>query len=57
MAIHQHAIGLVCASSPVGVTYVNYIWNMSQNGQITQLGTYQALSTRAFGEVVSSDQY
>jgi prepilin-type processing-associated H-X9-DG protein len=45
------------ASSPVGVTYVNYIWNMNQNGQVTQLGTYQALSTRAGGEVVSSDSY
>jgi prepilin-type N-terminal cleavage/methylation domain-containing protein/prepilin-type processing-associated H-X9-DG protein len=45
------------ASSPVGVTYVNYIWNMNQNGQVTQLGTYQALSTRAGGEVISSDQY
>jgi prepilin-type N-terminal cleavage/methylation domain-containing protein/prepilin-type processing-associated H-X9-DG protein len=45
------------ASLPVGVTYVNFIWNMNQNGQVTQLGTYQALSTRAGGEVVSSDQY
>jgi prepilin-type N-terminal cleavage/methylation domain-containing protein/prepilin-type processing-associated H-X9-DG protein len=45
------------ASAPVGVAYIQYIWYMNQNNQITRLGTYQALSTRTGGEVVSSDQY
>jgi prepilin-type N-terminal cleavage/methylation domain-containing protein/prepilin-type processing-associated H-X9-DG protein len=45
------------ASAPVGVAYISYIWYMNQNNQVTRLGTYQALSTRAFGEVISSDSY
>ncbi len=45
------------ASAPVGVIYMNYIWSMNQNGQITRLGTYQSLSTRAGGEVIGANQY
>jgi prepilin-type N-terminal cleavage/methylation domain-containing protein/prepilin-type processing-associated H-X9-DG protein len=45
------------ASLPVGVAYIKFIWYMNQNGQVTRLGVYQALSTRAGGEVIGSDQY
>jgi hypothetical protein len=36
------------------VTYANYIYTI---GPGAQLGVYQALSTRSFNEVVSSDSY
>jgi prepilin-type N-terminal cleavage/methylation domain-containing protein/prepilin-type processing-associated H-X9-DG protein len=39
---------------PFGVTYQNYIYTI---GPGTQIGVYQALSTRNFNEVVSSDSY
>ncbi len=42
------------ASYPVGVTYTNYIFSAAAG---TQFGVYQALSTRAGGEIISSDQY
>jgi prepilin-type processing-associated H-X9-DG protein len=44
------------ASLPVGVSYsyANYIFSAAQG---TQFGVYQALSTRAGGEVISADQY
>ena len=42
------------ASFPVGVTYTNYIFSAAQG---TQFGVYQALSTRAGGEIISADQY
>jgi len=38
----------------VGVTYTNYIFSAAQG---TQFGVYQALSTRAGGEIISADQY
>jgi prepilin-type N-terminal cleavage/methylation domain-containing protein/prepilin-type processing-associated H-X9-DG protein len=43
------------ASLPLGVTYTNYIFAVTPG--VTQFGIYQSLSTRANGEVVSSDQY
>ena len=42
------------ASLPVGVTYTNYIFSAATG---TQFGVYQALSTRAGGEIISADQY
>ena len=39
---------------PNGVTYANYSYTINAG---TQLGVYQQLSTRAFGEVISADQY
>jgi prepilin-type processing-associated H-X9-DG protein len=42
------------SSLPVGVTYTNYIFSAAPG---TQFGIYQALSTRAGGEVISADQY
>ncbi len=45
------------ASLPLGVTDTFYVYAMNQGGVKTQLGVYQALSTRAGGEVLSSDQY
>ena len=44
-------------SLPKGVTDTYYVYAMSQGGVQTQFGIYQALSTRAGGEVISSDQY
>jgi prepilin-type N-terminal cleavage/methylation domain-containing protein/prepilin-type processing-associated H-X9-DG protein len=43
-------------SYPVGVTYSSstYTYTIAQG---TQLGVYQALSTRGFGEVISADSY
>jgi len=46
--------GLDSSSLPVGVTYANYIYSAAPG---TQFGVYQALSTRAGGEVISADQY
>ncbi len=43
-------------SLPVGVVDNNYVYAMNQ-GAPTVEGIYQALSTRAGGEVISSDQY
>jgi prepilin-type N-terminal cleavage/methylation domain-containing protein/prepilin-type processing-associated H-X9-DG protein len=43
-------------SLPLGVTDTNYVYAMNQ-GVPTQFGIYQSLSTRAGGEVISSDQY
>jgi prepilin-type N-terminal cleavage/methylation domain-containing protein/prepilin-type processing-associated H-X9-DG protein len=47
-------------SAPAGVGYLTsgpnaYIWTTTTG--TTQFGTYQALSTRASGEVLSADQY
>jgi len=42
------------ASYPVGKTYANYIFSAAPG---TQFGVYQALFTRAGGEVISADQY
>ncbi len=42
-------------SLPLGVNYANYTFSVTPG--VTQFGVYQALSTRANGEVVSSDQY
>jgi prepilin-type N-terminal cleavage/methylation domain-containing protein/prepilin-type processing-associated H-X9-DG protein len=42
-------------SAPAGVTYTNFIMTVTPG--VTQFGVYQALSTRANGEVISSDQY
>ena len=42
-------------STPAGVNYANFIWTITP--LVTQFGVYQALSTRANGEVLSSDQY
>jgi prepilin-type N-terminal cleavage/methylation domain-containing protein/prepilin-type processing-associated H-X9-DG protein len=39
---------------PTGVTYANFIYTINPG---TQLGVYQALSTRGFGEVISADAY
>jgi prepilin-type processing-associated H-X9-DG protein len=39
---------------PFGVTYANYVYTI---GPGTQMGVFQALSTRNFNEVVSSDAY
>jgi prepilin-type N-terminal cleavage/methylation domain-containing protein/prepilin-type processing-associated H-X9-DG protein len=44
-------------SLPLGVTDNYYVYSMNQGGVVTRLGIFQALSTRAGGEVVSSDQY
>jgi prepilin-type N-terminal cleavage/methylation domain-containing protein/prepilin-type processing-associated H-X9-DG protein len=44
-------------SVPPGVTYTSFIFSTNQGGVTTQFGIYQALSTRANGEVISSDQY
>jgi prepilin-type N-terminal cleavage/methylation domain-containing protein/prepilin-type processing-associated H-X9-DG protein len=44
-------------SLPLGVTDTYYVYATNQGGVLTQFGIYQALSTRAGGEVVSSDQY
>ena len=46
--------GLDNSSLPVGVTYTNYIYSAAPG---TQFGVYQALSTRAGGEIISADQY
>jgi prepilin-type N-terminal cleavage/methylation domain-containing protein/prepilin-type processing-associated H-X9-DG protein len=46
--------GLYGTSLPLGVTYANYIYSVAPG---TQFGVYQALSTRAGGEVISSSQY
>ncbi len=43
-------------SLPLGVTDVNYAYATNQ-GVTTQFGVFQQLSTRAGGEVISSDQY
>ena len=43
------------ASLPLGVSYTNYVFTVTPG--VTQFGIYQALSTRANGEVVGSDQY
>ena len=40
---------------PAGVTYTSYTFQVTPG--TTQFGIYQALSTRANGEVVGSDQY
>ncbi|MGO9462842.1 MAG: DUF1559 domain-containing protein [Isosphaeraceae bacterium] len=47
--------GFYGVSLPLGVTYSNYIFSGTPG--VTQLGVYQALSTRAGGEVLSADQY
>ncbi len=39
---------------PLGVSYANYVYTINAG---TQLGVYQALSTRSFGEVISADAY
>jgi prepilin-type N-terminal cleavage/methylation domain-containing protein/prepilin-type processing-associated H-X9-DG protein len=39
---------------PVGVTWANFIYTITP---AAQLGVYQALSTRGFGEVISSDAF
>jgi prepilin-type N-terminal cleavage/methylation domain-containing protein/prepilin-type processing-associated H-X9-DG protein len=44
-------------SLPLGVADNYYVYATNQNGVKTQFGVYQALSTRAGGEVLSSDQY
>jgi prepilin-type N-terminal cleavage/methylation domain-containing protein/prepilin-type processing-associated H-X9-DG protein len=49
------AAGFYGVSLPVGVTYTNYIFSATPG--TTKQGIYQSLSTRAGGEVVSSDQY
>jgi prepilin-type processing-associated H-X9-DG protein len=49
------AAGFYGVSLPNGVTYANYIFSGTLG--VTQQGVYQSLSTRAGGEVVSSDQY
>ena len=41
------------ASLPVNVTFSNFIFTI--NGPAS--GVYQALATRAFGEVISSDSF
>ncbi len=41
-------------NTPLGVTYANYSYTINPG---TVLGVYQQLSTRAGGEVISSDQY
>lgn len=51
------APGFYGVSLPNGVTYAGYIFAANQGGVITQQGVYQSLSTRAGGEVLSSDQY
>ena len=43
------------SSAPAGVAYTNFIFTVTPG--VTQFGIYQALSTRANGEVISSDQY
>jgi prepilin-type processing-associated H-X9-DG protein len=45
------------ASLPLGVTDTFYVYAVNQGGVQTQFGVYQALSTRAGGEVLSADQY
>jgi len=47
--------GFYNVSAPAGVTYVNYTFAATPG--LTQPGVYQALSTRAGGEVISADQY
>jgi prepilin-type processing-associated H-X9-DG protein len=47
--------GFYGVSAPNGVTYGGYIFAGTPG--VTQLGVYQQLSTRAGGEVISSDQY
>ena len=42
-------------SAPAGVTYTNFIFASTPG--VTQFGVYQALSTRANGELLSADQY
>jgi prepilin-type N-terminal cleavage/methylation domain-containing protein/prepilin-type processing-associated H-X9-DG protein len=44
-------------SLPLGVADIYYVYATNQGGVTTQFGIYQALSTRAGGEVISSDQY
>ncbi len=44
-------------SLPLGVTDTYYVYATNQGGVQTQFGVYQSLSTRAGGEVISSDQY
>ncbi|WP_435022393.1 DUF1559 domain-containing protein [Tundrisphaera sp. TA3] len=39
---------------PVGVTYSNFVYTIAPG---TKLGVYQALSTRAFGEITSADAF
>ncbi len=46
--------GLYGDSTPIGVTYTNYIYAY---GPTTVPGVYQKLATRAGGEVISSDAY
>jgi prepilin-type processing-associated H-X9-DG protein len=48
------SLGYGGSSLPVGVTYAGYVYSY---GPGTQLGVYQALSTRNGNEVVSGDQY
>ena|GEM_PF-4998099 len=47
-------IGASKASLPVGVSYSNFIYTLNPGAQI---GVYQKLSSRAGGEVLSSDSY
>ena len=42
-------------SAPAGVAYTNFIFTVTPG--VTQMGIYQALSTRNNGEVISADQY
>ena len=42
-------------SAPAGVAYTNFIFSATPG--VAQFGIYQALSTRANGEVISSDQF
>ena len=44
-----------CTITNIGGSLGNYSW-IAVNGQ-TAIGTYQALATRAGGEVISSDSY
>ena len=39
---------------PTGVSFASYVYTINPGAQ---LGVYQALSTRAFGEVISADSY
>ena len=51
---YSTATGAQGAFLPVGVTYASYVYSVNPGAQ---LGVYQALSTRAGGEVISADSF
>jgi prepilin-type processing-associated H-X9-DG protein len=52
--VYSSTVGYAGTLLPIGVTWSNFVYTITPNAR---LGVYQALSTRAFGEVISADSY